>query len=567
MTESIDLGRQGRARGRARAGAQGRQPPPHWRLEAIAATPRPRSLTVGADRRRASSSRTEATPPTSGCSTSRARRARAADHRPRAGAVLGGHPAAPVARRRDRRLRRRGPRVARADRRRPAAQARRGRRARCGSTTRAWSIAVERDDDGTTRLAVVDVADPWPRRLAIGTATSTPTATRARPPSRPTRREVAYAFTPRDDLNRCEIRVVALDGGAVRALTGTPRMHDTAPPGRRTARRSPTPRSAAAATRSTSSGATARRPPAHAATTPTSPSSRGTRTATRLLAVRGRRNRFDLVIVDAATRRRPRSSPGRDLGLPALDAPAGAIVATYEDHATPPELRLAGAGRAAHAPAPARARSRARRTSRSRRCRSRSFDGLEIPAFLLPPARRLGRAPVPAVVYPHGGPTDAYGDDWDGHAQYFVDKGYAWLAPNFRGSTGYGRDFERAQPRRVGRRRHQGLPRRGRLPAHARLGRRRPPRDLRRQLRLVHGAAGGDRRPRAPLPLRGVQVRRLRHRHLVGAGRSRRRAGPRADDGPALDRARGVPRRLALPPARERRTRRCSSPTASATSA
>ena len=50
---------------------------------------------------------------------------------------------------------------------------------------------------------------------------------------------------------------------------------------------------------------------------------------------------------------------------------------------------------------------------------------------------------MPAVVYPHGGPTDCYGDEWDGHAQYFVDKGYAWLAINFRGSTGYGRDFER----------------------------------------------------------------------------------------------------------------------------
>ena len=29
------------------------KPPPHWRLEAVAATPRPRSLTLGADRRRA----------------------------------------------------------------------------------------------------------------------------------------------------------------------------------------------------------------------------------------------------------------------------------------------------------------------------------------------------------------------------------------------------------------------------------------------------------------------------------------------------------------------------------
>jgi dipeptidyl aminopeptidase/acylaminoacyl peptidase len=46
-------------------------------------------------------------------------------------------------------------------------------------------------------------------------------------------------------------------------------------------------------------------------------------------------------------------------------------------------------------------------------------------------------------VNPHGGPTGHDGDEWFGHAQYFVDKGYAWLLPNFRGSTSYGRDFER----------------------------------------------------------------------------------------------------------------------------
>ena len=53
----------------------------------------------------------------------------------------------------------------------------------------------------------------------------------------------------------------------------------------------------------------------------------------------------------------------------------------------------------------------------------RSFDGLEIPAFLMRPRNASAAEPAAAVVYPHGGPTDAYGDDWDGHAQYFVDKG------------------------------------------------------------------------------------------------------------------------------------------------
>ena len=50
---------------------------------------------------------------------------------------------------------------------------------------------------------------------------------------------------------------------------------------------------------------------------------------------------------------------------------------------------------------------------------------------------------MPVVVHPHGGPTAAHVEDWDGRLQYFLDKGYAWLQVNFRGSTGYGRDFER----------------------------------------------------------------------------------------------------------------------------
>jgi dipeptidyl aminopeptidase/acylaminoacyl peptidase len=50
-----------------------------------------------------------------------------------------------------------------------------------------------------------------------------------------------------------------------------------------------------------------------------------------------------------------------------------------------------------------------------------SSDGLEIEGFLFRPTDTS--SPVPAVVYPHGGPTSYYGDEWDGHAQYFVDKG------------------------------------------------------------------------------------------------------------------------------------------------
>jgi dipeptidyl aminopeptidase/acylaminoacyl peptidase len=70
----------------------------------------------------------------------------------------------------------------------------------------------------------------------------------------------------------------------------------------------------------------------------------------------------------------------------------------------------------------------------------RSADGLEIPAFLYRPLHPNGAA----IVHPHGGPTSQYQLEWDIWAQYMVAKGYTWLAPNFRGSSGYGAAFERA---------------------------------------------------------------------------------------------------------------------------
>ena len=70
----------------------------------------------------------------------------------------------------------------------------------------------------------------------------------------------------------------------------------------------------------------------------------------------------------------------------------------------------------------------------------RSFDGLEIPAFLFKPEKSNGAA----VLYPHGGPSSLYATEWDILAQYLLAKGYTYIAPNYRGSTGYGVEFEHA---------------------------------------------------------------------------------------------------------------------------
>jgi len=65
-------------------------------------------------------------------------------------------------------------------------------------------------------------------------------------------------------------------------------------------------------------------------------------------------------------------------------------------------------------------------------------DGTSIPAYLtLPPGVTEAKS-LPAIVLPHGGPgaRDSWGFDW--LSQYFAQRGFVVLQPNFRGSGGYG---------------------------------------------------------------------------------------------------------------------------------
>jgi dipeptidyl aminopeptidase/acylaminoacyl peptidase len=70
----------------------------------------------------------------------------------------------------------------------------------------------------------------------------------------------------------------------------------------------------------------------------------------------------------------------------------------------------------------------------------KSSDGLEIPAYLTLPK---GAEPknLPMVIFPHGGPwaRDSWG--YNPFAQFWANRGYAVLQPNFRGSTSYGKKF------------------------------------------------------------------------------------------------------------------------------
>lgn len=73
-------------------------------------------------------------------------------------------------------------------------------------------------------------------------------------------------------------------------------------------------------------------------------------------------------------------------------------------------------------------------------------DGLSIPGIItIPPGVSLEDDPeLPLIVLPHGGPSSYDRMDFDWMAQYFANRGYLVLQPNFRGSTGYGREFRDA---------------------------------------------------------------------------------------------------------------------------
>lgn len=71
-------------------------------------------------------------------------------------------------------------------------------------------------------------------------------------------------------------------------------------------------------------------------------------------------------------------------------------------------------------------------------------DGRQIPAILdLPAGWSADKGPLPTIIHPHGGPwsRDHLGWDGSGWVPFLTSRGYAVLRPQYRGSTGLGRDL------------------------------------------------------------------------------------------------------------------------------
>ena len=80
----------------------------------------------------------------------------------------------------------------------------------------------------------------------------------------------------------------------------------------------------------------------------------------------------------------------------------------------------------------------------------KSFDGKTISALMWVPFNLKRDGSNPALVLPHGGPTGQEVDYWSPRVAALVSRGYICIAPNVRGSTGYGMDFQRANYQDLG---------------------------------------------------------------------------------------------------------------------
>jgi dipeptidyl aminopeptidase/acylaminoacyl peptidase len=72
--------------------------------------------------------------------------------------------------------------------------------------------------------------------------------------------------------------------------------------------------------------------------------------------------------------------------------------------------------------------------------RYETFDGMEIPAFLYLPRDYAGGA-IPFIMDIHGGPEGQFRPYFNRHFNYLLLHGFGLLAPNIRGSSGYGKEY------------------------------------------------------------------------------------------------------------------------------
>ena len=300
-------------------------------------------------------------------------------------------------------------------------------------------LIVGVDRDGRTVLAVVDIADAWPRPLAGAGADYVSVELS------PDRTQAAYTVFHHDDLLCVSLHVVDLAAGVSRTLVHQPgfalRSPVWSPDGSHLAYASEWPGWYEVFVVHATDGSAPRQLTAADADfadlsfTPDGAA---------VVGLRARHGVTDLVRIDAADGTVEVLATGGTWSSPRL-LPDGGVAAVHESFTTPARLcRVGDDGTVTTLFAPTPASVTTAPHIVPEHVSYLSLDGMAVHGWLYRPVGASPDTPCPAVVQPHGGPTSVTGDEWDGVAQYFLAKGYAWFAINFRGSTTYGRDFERA---------------------------------------------------------------------------------------------------------------------------
>jgi dipeptidyl aminopeptidase/acylaminoacyl peptidase len=294
-------------------------------------------------------------------------------------------------------------------------------------------VTVERNE--ALHLLLTDREGAWPRPLFTGPGD----AMDAQPA--PDGKKIAFVRHAYEDLNRLDIWMVETESGQAHPITGQAKTKDWWP------RWSPDGKQIAFLSQRTefteawlvdADGGNLRqltRLGMDVADLDWSPD------GTQIACVVNRGGSFELALIDASSGevRTLRADQGVHMA-PQWSPHGDFLIVSFEDATQPPDLyRVEVPGgkstQLTYSNLPALA---ANKLIIPEVVSYKSFDGLEIPAFLYRPVKPNGAA----LINPHGGPSGQHIHDWDQLRQYLVAKGYTLLAPNYRGSTGYGVTFE-----------------------------------------------------------------------------------------------------------------------------
>jgi dipeptidyl aminopeptidase/acylaminoacyl peptidase len=167
--------------------------------------------------------------------------------------------------------------------------------------------------------------------------------------------------------------------------------------------------------------------------------------------------RTDLYIADRSSLRASRidfpAGLSRFAGNPASFSPSGdRLIVLHQNSQRPPDLWIYDLkiGSSRQLTYSALAGLAPDRIPPSQLIHYRSFDGRIISAFLWLPDNMKRDGSYPGVVLPHGGPTGQTLDTFDRTVAAMVSRGYVCIAPNVRGSTGYGIEFQKANHKDLG---------------------------------------------------------------------------------------------------------------------